>query len=97
MDSWSRNSPWIPFPPPPTADSRKQTTTAILSAIYALLLYPEVQAKVHAELDEVLGGAPPTAEDRQRLPYLEAVWKEALRWHPPVPLSKHSRRSLVSL
>jgi cytochrome P450 len=73
----------------PKAHSREQTTTAILSTIYALLLYPEVQAKVQAELDTVLRGAPPTAEDRQRLPYLEAVWKEALRWHPPVPLSKH--------
>lgn len=86
-----------PFSPPPTANSRKQTTTAIISTIYALLLYPEVQAKVHAELDEVLGDAPPTAEDRQRLPYLEAVWKESLRWHPPVPLSKHSPRTIVSL
>jgi len=74
-----------------------QTTTAIISAIYALLLYPEVQARVHAELDEVLGDSPPTTEDRQRLPYLEAVWKEALRWHPPVPLSNHSRKALVSL
>ena len=97
MDSWSRNGLWIPFPPQPIANSKEQTTTAILSTIYALLLYPEVQGKVHAELDEVLGDTPPTAEDRQRLPYLEAVWKEALRWHPPVPLSKHSRRSLVLL
>ena len=86
-----------PFSRPPTASSRKQTTAAIISTVYALLLYPEVQAKVHAELDEVLGDAPPTAEDRQRLPYLEAVWKESLRWHPPVPLSKHSHRVLVSL
>ena len=91
MDSWSRDGSCIPFARSPTANSKKQTTTAILSTIYALLLNPEVQAKVHGELDEILGDAPPTAEDRQRLPYLEAVWKEALRWHPPVPLSRHSR------
>lgn len=51
-----------------------------------LLMYPEVQAKAHAEFDTVIGhDRPPTIEDQ--LPYMEAVWKEVLRWHPPAPLS----------
>lgn len=50
-------------------------------------MFPEVQARVHAEFDAVIGhDRPPTTEDR--LPYMEAVWKEVLRWHPPAPLSQ---------
>ena len=51
-------------------------------------MYPEVQAKAHAELDAVIGQErPPTASDRERLPYLDALWRESLRWHPPGPVS----------
>ena len=50
-------------------------------------MYPEVQAKVHAEFDAAAGhDRPPTTEDRR--PYTEAVWKEVLRWHPPMPLGQ---------
>ncbi|KAG8823293.1 hypothetical protein FRC18_010767, partial [Serendipita sp. 400] len=39
------------------------------------------------ELDEVVGqGHLPTAQDIAKLRLFEAVWKESLRWHPPVPL-----------
>ena len=51
-----------------------------------MLLYPEVQAKAHREIDHVVGDRYPTTEDRDQLPYLNAVWKETLRWAPPVPL-----------
>ncbi|KAG6333949.1 hypothetical protein ID866_5146 [Astraeus odoratus] len=52
-----------------------------------MLLYPEVQARIHAELDTIIGkGALPTFEDRPRLPYLQAVLYEAMRWHPVVPI-----------
>jgi cytochrome P450 len=51
-----------------------------------MLLYPEVQAKAHQEIDTVIGNRLPTMEDRAQLPYLNAVWKETLRWAPPVPL-----------
>jgi len=50
-------------------------------------MYPDVQATAHAELDALIGhDRPPTPEDQ--LPYIEAVWKEVLRWHPPVPLGQ---------
>jgi len=53
----------------------------------AMMLNPDVQAKVHAELDTVVGkGVLPTFEDKQRLPYLQATLYEVLRWEPVFPL-----------
>lgn len=55
--------------------------------ILAMILNPGVQDEVHAELDAVLGKAvTPTFEDRERLPYLQAVLYEVMRWHPAFPL-----------
>ncbi|KAI6042966.1 cytochrome P450 [Pisolithus marmoratus] len=55
--------------------------------VLAMLLNPSVQDKVHAEMDAVIGrGVQPTFEDRQRLPYLQAVLYEVMRWHPTFPL-----------
>ena len=52
-----------------------------------MVLNPDVQAKVHAELDTVVGkGVLPTFQDRQRLPYLQAILYEVLRWKPVFPL-----------
>ena len=45
--------------------------------------HPEVEARLHAELDEVLGGAPIEPGDAERLPYLRAVLEETLRLYPP--------------
>ena len=51
-----------------------------------MTLHPEVQRRAQAELDSVTGGPRlPTYEDRQKLPYIEAIVKEVLRWHPVVP------------
>ncbi|KAI6003407.1 cytochrome P450, partial [Pisolithus marmoratus] len=63
-------------------------TAAVLKTIVlVMILYPEVQDKVHAELDAVVGrGTLPTVADRPRLPYLQAILYEALRWNPPGPL-----------
>jgi cytochrome P450 len=63
-----------------------ETTAAALSfCLYLLALHPEVDARLAAELDEVLGGKPPTLEDLPRLRYTESVVKEAMRIYPPVP------------
>lgn len=49
---------------------------------------PEIQARVHKEVDEVLGGdgREVTYEDLGNLRYLEACFKETLRLYPSVPL-----------
>lgn len=52
-----------------------------------MTLYPEVQRKAQEEIDRILGGARlPTVVDRASLPYVDAVVKETLRWHPVAPM-----------
>jgi cytochrome P450 len=62
-----------------------ETTATTLSWIWALLhQHPEVEAKLHAEVDSVLAGRTPTLEDLPQLPYVRMVVDEALRLYPPV-------------
>ncbi|KAJ4490596.1 cytochrome P450 [Lentinula aciculospora] len=64
------------------------TVSAIYSFFKAMSMYPEVQAKAQAELDAVVGNDRlPSFEDRDHLPYIQAVTLEALRWHSVVPTS----------
>jgi cytochrome P450 len=42
----------------------------------------DVEARLHAELDDVVGDRPPTGEDIPRLPFTRAVALEALRLYP---------------
>ncbi|KAH9009901.1 cytochrome P450 [Lactarius pseudohatsudake] len=63
------------------------TSTALHWWVLAMLVYPNVQARAHAELDEVVGrGRPPTSADVSFLPYIRAMVKETVRWAPTVPL-----------
>ena len=56
----------------------------------AMLLYPDVQARARAEIEEVLGPHRlPTFDDLGSIPYVDALIKETLRWHPIVPLGMH--------
>lgn len=53
----------------------------------AIARHPEVQRKAQEEIDRVMDTDQlPTLEDRTRLPYINAVVLESLRWHPIVPL-----------
>jgi cytochrome P450 len=61
------------------------TAVALTFCIYLLATNPGADARLAAELDEVLGGEPPAAEDIPRLRYTEWVVKEAMRLYPPVP------------
>ena len=51
---------------------------------YLLSQHPEVEARMHAELDELLGGERPTFADVREMEYTEAVLNEAMRLYPPV-------------
>ena len=56
------------------------------SFILAMTLYPDVQKRARAELDVVVGDERlPCSEDRERLPFIEAIVKETLRWKCPAP------------
>lgn len=51
------------------------------------MLYPDVQKRAQEEIDAAIGTDQlPTFEDRTSLPYVEAVLRETLRWHPVFPL-----------
>lgn len=66
------------------------TTVSTMQAFFlAMAMYPDVQAKAHAELDTLLGSTSnrlPTFTDRSRLPYLSLIVEEAQRWHPVAPM-----------
>ena len=52
-----------------------------------MTLYPETQRKAQEELDLIIGRERlPDFSDTGRLPYLEAVYKETLRFIPNAPL-----------
>ena len=60
-----------------------------------MTLYPEVQNKAQEELDRVVGSDRlPGFQDRDDLPYINAICLELLRWLPAVPLGT-PRRLLV--
>ncbi|KAL2901990.1 Geraniol 8-hydroxylase [Bienertia sinuspersici] len=59
----------------------------LLWAMTELLHNPEKLKKAQIELQQIIGEGNPVEEsDIPRLPYLQAVIKETLRLHPPVPL-----------
>uniref|UniRef100_A0A0W0GB88 Cytochrome p450 n=1 Tax=Moniliophthora roreri TaxID=221103 RepID=A0A0W0GB88_MONRR len=61
--------------------------TALEWLIVAMLAFPDVQRKVHEEIDTVIGQTRvPTLADMENLPYVRAVVKEVLRWRPPAPI-----------
>ncbi|XP_056588368.1 steroid 17-alpha-hydroxylase/17,20 lyase isoform X1 [Triplophysa dalaica] len=63
------------------------TSTTLLWAIAFLLHYPQVQERVQAELDEVLGrDRPPALSDRSSMPFLESVICEVMRIRPVSPI-----------
>ena len=50
-------------------------------------MYPEIQTRAQKELDNYLGSTRlPDHEDREHLPYCQALLMEVLRWRPAVPL-----------
>ncbi|RMD40868.1 hypothetical protein DV735_g4277, partial [Chaetothyriales sp. CBS 134920] len=64
------------------------TSSSVTSLILALMLFPAVQKTAQEEIDAVVGtDRLPDFGDREKLPYLNAVVKETLRWFPLVPLS----------
>jgi len=59
--------------------------------LLAMVLHPEVQAKAQAEIDRVVGkNRLPDFDDRSALPYLDAVLRETLRWHPVAPMGHYA-------
>ncbi len=61
-----------------------ETTSATLTWIcYLLSQHPEVEQRLHDEVDRVLGGQIPTVDRLGDLPYTRNVIQEAMRLYPP--------------
>ncbi|KAF8889555.1 cytochrome P450 [Gymnopilus junonius] len=63
------------------------TISATGSFFYLMACNPEIQRKAQAEIDRIIcPGRLPNFEDRPSLPYIDAIYREVLRFKPPVPL-----------
>ncbi|TFY58715.1 hypothetical protein EVJ58_g6244 [Rhodofomes roseus] len=63
------------------------TRVVLITFILAMVLHPEVLRKAQAEVDLVVGADRlPEPDDREKLPYIECLIKETLRWCTPIPL-----------
>jgi cytochrome P450 len=67
------------------AAGHETTANALAWTWYLLATHPEAKARFHEELDRVLQGRTPNADDLQHLPYTRALFDESLRLYPPVP------------
>ena len=66
------------------AAGHETTSNALTVTLHLLSGHPTERARLQAELDAGLAGSPPSAADLERLPFLDAVLREALRLYPPV-------------
>ena len=60
------------------------SANALTWTLYLLATHPEVEARLTEDLTAHLNGAPATAADLPRIPYLKQVVQESMRIYPPV-------------
>lgn len=69
------------------------TVSTLMTFFLEMIRNPEVQRRAQEELDRVVGpDRLPTFSDREALPYLEAVIREAYRILPVAPLGETTCR-----
>lgn len=67
-----------------------QTNTTLQYFMLAMTLHPQTVRKAHAEIDKAIGrDRIPSFEDREQLPFVQAIIKEVLRWKPIIPLGAY--------
>ncbi len=67
------------------AAGHETTANTLAWTWYLLATHPEAKARFHEEVDRVLQGRTPNANDLQHLPYTRAIFDESLRLYPPAP------------
>ena len=67
------------------AAGHETTANALAWTWYLLAIHPETKARFHEEVDRVLQGRTPNADDLPHLPYTRALFEESLRLYPPAP------------
>ncbi|HEX8910802.1 MAG TPA: cytochrome P450 [Humisphaera sp.] len=65
------------------AAGHETTANALTFTWWLLARHPQVADRLYAEVDAVLEGRDPTAEDQDRLPFCRAVVAESMRLYPP--------------
>ncbi|KAH7913699.1 cytochrome P450 [Hygrophoropsis aurantiaca] len=64
------------------------TVSAILTFLLAMALSPESQRRGQEEIDAIIGRERlANIADRSNTPFVDAIMKETLRWHPVAPLA----------
>jgi cytochrome P450 len=59
------------------------TANALTYMWYLLGRHPQAEARLHEEVDRILGDRLPTFDDLPRLPYTRQIMSEAMRLYPP--------------
>src|SRR5437588_5728556 len=65
------------------AAGHETTAITLVWTFYLLSQYPQVRAKLQADIYDVLAGREPTLDDLAKLPYLDWVLNESMRLYPP--------------
>jgi cytochrome P450 len=67
------------------AAGHETTANALAWTCYLLATHPDAKARFYEEVDRVLQGRTPTADDLAHLPYTRTVFDESLRLYLPAP------------
>ncbi|MBI4228696.1 MAG: cytochrome P450 [Deltaproteobacteria bacterium] len=62
---------------------QESTSNSLVWTWYLISRYPDIEKRLHDELDSQLGGRLPNVEDLIKLPYTRKVFSESLRLYPP--------------
>ncbi|ETS87853.1 hypothetical protein PFICI_01681 [Pestalotiopsis fici W106-1] len=69
------------------AAGQDTTWASLMVFIFNMVMNPEIQEKARGLLDEVIGHERlPTFKDKSRVPYMDYIIQETLRWCPVSPL-----------
>lgn len=63
----------------------ENVATTLTWTWYLLAQHPDIEKRLHKEVDSLLDGRLPTADDVPRLSYTRKVLEESMRIYPPVP------------